>query len=71
MKKIVFFNHKGGVSKTTSAFHLGWMIANKGHKVLLVDADPQCNLTALILGDKFDSFYEDAATKNQNLMDGV
>lgn len=71
MKKIVFFNHKGGVSKTTSAFHLGWMIANKGHKVLLVDADPQCNLTALILGNKFDDFYEDDTTKNQNLMDGV
>lgn len=71
MKKIVFFNHKGGVSKTTSAFHLGWMIANKGHKVLLVDADPQCNLTALILGNKFDNFYEEEATKNQNIMDGV
>lgn len=71
MKKIVFFNHKGGVSKTTTTFHLGWMIANKGHKVLLVDADPQCNLTALVLGDKFDSFYEEEGTKESNLMDGV
>lgn len=71
MKKIVLFNHKGGVSKTTSAFHLGWMIANKGHKVLLVDADPQCNLTALMLGNEFDNYYENDNTKNQNLMDGV
>ena len=32
MKKIVLFNHKGGVSKTTSTFYLGWMIANMGTK---------------------------------------
>lgn len=43
------FNNKGGVSKTTTAFHLGWKLVDKGHRVLLVDADPQCNLTQLIL----------------------
>ncbi|WP_375455779.1 ParA family protein [uncultured Methylobacterium sp.] len=48
-KQIAFFNHKGGVSKTTSVFHIGWMLAAKGHKVLLVDCDPQCNLTGLVL----------------------
>jgi len=47
---VAFFNHKGGVSKTTSAFHVGWKLAERGHKVLLVDADPQCNLTGLVLG---------------------
>lgn len=71
MKKIVLFNHKGGVSKTTSTFYLGWMIAEMGHKVLLVDADPQCNLTALFLGNDFDSYYCDPATCNQNIKDGV
>ena len=71
MKKIVLFNHKGGVSKTTSTFHIGWMIAEMGHKVLLVDADPQCNLTALVLGEKFDTYYDDAQTAKQNVMDGV
>ena len=71
MKKVVFFNHKGGVSKTTSAFNIGWMIAEMGHKVLLVDADPQCNLSALFLGNKFDEYYEDEKTSKQNLMDGV
>jgi len=49
MKIISLFNHKGGVSKTTTAFNLGWMLAEQGHKTLIVDADPQCNLTALVL----------------------
>jgi cellulose biosynthesis protein BcsQ len=48
--KISLFNHKGGVSKTTTAFNLGWMIASKRKRVLLVDCDPQCNLTGMVLG---------------------
>ena len=72
MKKIVIFNHKGGVSKTTTAFHIGWMLANQGNKVLLVDGDPQCNLTALFLGSKeFDSYYEQEGTQKNNIKDGV
>lgn len=49
-KVISLFNHKGGVSKTTTTFHLGWKLARLGKKVLIVDADPQCNLTGLTLG---------------------
>lgn len=71
MKKIILFNHKGGVSKTTSTFHIGWMLANKGNKVLLVDADPQCNLTSFFLGDKFDEYYENVDTQLKNIKDGV
>lgn len=66
--RIALFNHKGGVSKTTTTFHLGWMLAEKGHRVILVDADPQCNLSGLILGlkgeDEFDKFYESEAARN-------
>ena len=47
---VSIFNHKGGVSKTTTTFNLGWMLASLGHRVILVDADPQCNLTGVILG---------------------
>ena len=36
MKRIALFNHKGGVSKTTSAYHLGWMLTNLGKRVLMV-----------------------------------
>lgn len=51
MSKIIcLFNHKGGVSKTTTAFNLGWMLASKGKRVILADFDPQCNLTGMILG---------------------
>jgi len=69
--KIVFFNHKGGVSKTTTTYNLGWMLAMLDKKVLLVDADPQCNLSSLILGDSFDDYYTEDSTKFQNIKDGV
>lgn len=71
-KKIALFNHKGGVSKTTTTFNLGWMLAEQGKKVVLVDADPQCNLSGLILGYKYielDKFYTD--NHNNNLRDGL
>jgi cellulose biosynthesis protein BcsQ len=44
---------------------------SKTAKVLIVDADPQCNLSALILGDDFERYYLDDSTKNQNIKDGV
>lgn len=70
-KRLVLFNHKGGVSKTTTVYNVGWMLAEMGHRVLLVDADPQCNLSSLILGDDFDSYYLDDATRLHNIKDGV
>jgi cellulose biosynthesis protein BcsQ len=42
---ISVFNNKGGVGKTTLSFHLAHALAELGHRVLLVDLDPQCNLT--------------------------
>ncbi len=72
-KRIALFNHKGGVSKTTTTFHLGWQIASTGKRVILVDADPQSNLTGLILGYKgpseLEEFYRNEPSRN--LMAGL
>ncbi len=48
-KIITLYNHKGGVSKTTTTFNLAHLLAQNGKKVLAVDADPQSNLTELML----------------------
>ena len=51
MAKIInLFNHKGGVSKTTTVFNLSWMLASLGKRVVMADFDPQCNLTGMVLG---------------------
>jgi len=46
-----FFNNKGGVGKTSLVYHLAWMFANMGKKVVAVDLDPQANLTAVFMND--------------------
>ncbi len=56
-KKICIFSHKGGVSKTTTSYNLGWMLTEFGKRVLLVDSDSQCNLTNTVFGDEaFEQF---------------
>lgn len=51
MSKILnLFNHKGGVSKTTTVFNLGWMLGMLGKRTIMADFDPQCNLTGMVLG---------------------
>lgn len=71
-RRIAFFNHKGGVSKTTTTFNLGWMLSEKGYRVVLADADPQCNLTGMVLGyggQDLAGFYDD--NSGRNFRDGL
>ena len=49
--RITLFNHKGGVGKTTLTANIAFALAEMGKSVLLVDSDPQCNLTSYLLAD--------------------
>ncbi|MCH7345564.1 ParA family protein [Pelomonas sp. CA6] len=56
---ITLYNHKGGVSKTTTTYHLAYAFAESmDMRVLVVDADPQCNLTELCLAKVIDALDE-------------
>ncbi len=54
-------NHKGGVGKTTSVVSIGTALADMGKKVLLIDIDPQANLT-VSLGYKEENITEEITT---------
>ncbi|MDB6013963.1 MAG: ATPase [Gammaproteobacteria bacterium] len=49
--RFVVFNHKGGVGKTTLTVNLAAAISEFGKRVLLVDSDPQGNLTSYLIED--------------------
>lgn len=64
-KRLSIFNHKGGVGKTTLTVNVAEALASLGKRVLLVDSDPQCNLTsylieAAVVDDMLDSSETDS-----------
>lgn len=74
MAKIInLFNHKGGVSKTTTVFNLSWMLGTMGKRVIIADFDPQCNLTGMVLGYKGVDDLEDSYKSDppNNLKDAL
>jgi chromosome partitioning protein len=59
---LVFFNNKGGVGKTSLVYHLAWMFADLGIRVVAADLDPQANLTAAFLEeDCIEELWSDAS----------
>jgi chromosome partitioning protein len=57
---ITFFNNKGGVGKTSMVYHLSWMFAEQGFRVIAADLDPQGNLTSAFLDeDRLEQVFSD------------
>lgn len=57
---VTFFNNKGGVGQTSLVYHLAWMFADQGVRVLAADLDPQANLTAAFLEeDRLEELWPD------------
>lgn len=58
MRIITFFNNKGGVGKTTTVYHVAWMLSEMGIKTVAIDLDPQSNLTSMFLTeDRLEEVY--------------
>lgn len=52
MKSISVFNNKGGVGKSTLTYHLAYALSELGVKTLMIDLDPQSNLSLFALNDE-------------------
>ena len=67
MISIAMFNNKGGVGKTTLTCNIASFFAlRKKQRVLVVDCDPQCNATQLIMGEDFATdFYWNETEKSK------
>lgn len=74
MKSIVVFNNKGGVGKTTLLCNLAAFLAQSNHKrVLVVDADPQCNASIYLMGEDYviSKFSEPTTTTIYKIMQSI
>ncbi|WP_185398371.1 ParA family protein [Listeria immobilis] len=69
-KVITFGNFKGGTGKTTNSAMIGHELARQGHKVLLIDLDPQANATALYLLTK-QRIEDQVVTFDKTLMSAI
>ncbi len=52
MKIIALFNTRGGMGNTTLVYHIAWMMAELGRRVLVADLDPQATLSSMLLNDE-------------------
>ena len=63
--RITIYNHKGGVGKTTLTVNIAFALSSLGKSVLLIDSDPQCNLTSYLLSDDVvDDLLDHSTSRN-------
>ncbi|MEZ4629467.1 MAG: AAA family ATPase [Deinococcales bacterium] len=66
---LAFFNNKGGVGKTTLVYHLAWMFAELGHRIIMADLDPQANLSSLALPEE--SLYDLISSEKSTILQAI
>ncbi|TKD08841.1 ParA family protein [Polyangium fumosum] len=72
MKRVAFFNNKGGVGQTTLVYHVAHMLVDQGQRVLLLDMDPQSNLTAHCLDEeRLEELWSDQANEPRTILDAL
>ena len=71
MKTIAFFNNKGGVGKTTTVYHVAWMMSELGYKVLAIDLDPQSNLSSMFLSNERMEEIVLEESQNQTILEAI
>lgn len=63
--RITLYNHKGGVGKTILTVNIAAKIAEQGHTVLLIDSDPQANLTSYLIEESvLDNLLDESDGEN-------
>jgi len=68
-RRITIYNHKGGVGKTTLMVNIAAALAHLEKRVLLVDSDPQCNLTShLLASEVVDSLLDESDSPKGNTL---
>jgi chromosome partitioning protein len=71
MRVITFFNNKGGVGKTTTVYHVAWMLSILGKRTVAIDLDPQCNLTSMFLQEsRLEEVYSENGTPS-TILDSI
>ena len=70
MMRVAFFNNKGGIGRTTLVYHLAHMMADQGLRPLILDLDPQSNLTSMCISEERleDEFWPESSDHTRTIL---
>jgi len=71
MKSMVLFNNKGGVGKTTLTFNIAHMFARQEFRTVVLDCDPQCDVSTIFLNEDrlFELWTDSSKNKDRTVAD--